>query len=127
MALVLQAWECTKETLCQMGISYTEMIVYHNQDSVYTSYEWTSQLLLKDKLWLSYALRGAKDNPEMESCNRRFKSEVHSLFLEAQGLAELITVVDERMQYYNTERRHSSIGYVPPLMYIKRAWSKGEE
>jgi transposase InsO family protein len=43
-----------------------------------------------------------------------------SLFLEAQSVAELITVVDERMRYYNTRRRHSSIGYVPPLTYIKR-------
>jgi transposase InsO family protein len=125
--LALQAWERAKETFRQMGISYTGMIVHHDRDSVYTGYEWTSQLLLKDKSRLSYALRGAKDNPEMESFNGRFKSEGHSLFLEAQSLAELITVVDERMPYYNTERRHSSIGYVPPLMYIKRARSKGEE
>lgn len=124
--LALQAWERAKETCQQMGISYTGMIVHHDRDSVYTGYEWTSQLLLKDKLRLSYALRGAKDNPEMESFNGRFKSEAHSLFLEAQSLAELITVVDERMRYYNTERRHSSIGYVPPLMYIEHARSKRE-
>lgn len=124
--LALQAWERAKETCQQMGISYTGMIVHHDRDSVYTGYEWTSQLLLKDKLRLSYALRGAKDNPEMESFNGRFKSEAHSLFLEAQSLAELITVVDERMRYYNTERRHSSIGYMPPLMYIKQARSKRE-
>jgi transposase InsO family protein len=126
-ALALQAWERAKETFRQMGISYTGMIVHHDRDSVYTGYEWTSQLLLKDKSRLSYALRGAKDNPEMESFNGRFKSEGHSLFLEAQSLAELITVVDERMRYYNTGRRHSSIGYVPPLMYIKCARSKREE
>jgi transposase InsO family protein len=66
-------------------------------------------------LRVSYALRGAKDNPEMESFRGRFKTEGHSLFLGARSLAELITVVDERMRYYNTERRHSSIGYVPPL------------
>ena len=126
-ALALQAWEYAKRTFQQMGISYVGMIMHHDRDSVYTGYEWTSQLLLKDKSRLSYALRGAKDNPEMESFNGRFKGEGHSLFLEAQSLGELITVVDERMRYYNTERRHSSIGYVPPLMYIKRARSKGEE
>ena len=125
--LALQAWKRAQETFRQTGISYTGLIVHHDQDSVYTGYEWTSQLLLKDKSRLSYALRGAKDNPEMESFNGRFKTEGHSLFLEAQSLGELSTVVDERMRYYNTERRHSSIGYVPPLMYIKRARSKGEE
>ena len=126
-ALALQAWEYAKWTFQQMDISYVGMIMHHDRDSVYTSYEWTSQLLLKDKSRLSYALRGAKDNPEMESFNGRFKTEGHSLFLEAQTLGELITVVDERMRYYNTERRHSSIGYVPPLMYIKRGRSKEEE
>ncbi len=126
-ALALQAWDHAKRTLQQMGISYVGMIMHHDRDSVYTGYEWTSQLLLQDKSRLSYALRGAKDNPEMESFNGRFKSEGHSLFLEAQSLAELITVVDERMRYYNTVRRHSSIGYVPSLTYIKRARSKREE
>jgi hypothetical protein len=38
----------------------------------------------------------------MESFNGRFKGEGHSLFLEAQSLGELVTVVDERMRYYNT-------------------------
>ncbi len=126
-ALALQAWEHAKRTFQQLGISHVGMIMHHDRDSVYTGYEWTSQLLLKDRSRLSYALRGAKDNPEMESFNGRFKGEGHSLFLEAQSLAELVTVVDERMRYYNTERRHSSIGYVPPLTFIKRARSKGEE
>ena len=72
---------------------------------------------------LSYALRGAKDNPEMESFNGRFKTEGHSLFLKAQAIDDLIAVVDNRMCYYNTERRHSSIGYVPSLTYIERVRS----
>jgi putative transposase len=51
----------------------------------------------------------------MESFNGRFAGEGHSLFLQAQSLDELVTVTDDRMDYYNTERRHSSIGYVPPF------------
>lgn len=122
-ALALQAWEHAKKTLQQLGVSCEGMIVHHDQDSVYTGYEWTSQLLLKDKSRLSYALGGAKDNPEMESFNGHFKGEGHSLFLEAQSLDELITVVNDRMRYYNTVRRHSAIGYVPPLTYIERTRS----
>jgi len=121
--LVLQAWEHSKQTCQQLEVHYGGVIMHHDRDPVYTGYEWTSQLLLKDKLRLSYALRGAKDNPEMESFNGRFKTEGHSLFLEAQTIDDLIVVVDNRMCYYNTERRHSSIGYVPPLTYIERVRS----
>jgi len=97
------------------------MIIHHDQDAVFTSYDWTGQLLLKERCtgrlmpW-----EGAKDNPEMESFNGRFKEENHSLFLDAQSLIELKVVVDERMEYYNTERRHSSIDYLSPLTYIER-------
>ncbi len=125
--LALRAWKRAKETFQELHISFEKMIVHHDQDSVYTSYEWTSQLLLKDKARLSYALRGAKDNPAMESFNGRFKDENHSLLLEAHNLDELVEVVDRRMTYYNTERRHSSIDYLPPVTYIERVRSDSEE
>jgi len=119
-ALALQAWGRAKVTLRQLDIPHAGMIMHHDRDPVFTSYAWTSQLLLEDGLRVSYALRGAKDNPGMESFNGRFKTEGHSLFLEAQTIDELIAVADERMCYYNTERRHSSIGYMSPLAYIER-------
>jgi transposase InsO family protein len=119
-ALALQAWEQAKATLQQLGIHYEGMIMHHDQGSAFISYDWTSQLLVKDKVRLSYALRGAKDNPEMESFNGHFKSEALSLFLDTQTLDELVTVVNEQMRYYNIERRHSSIGYLAPVAYIQR-------
>ena len=59
----------------------------------------------------------------------RFRSNSSSgYFFDCQvGTFSIDKNMDERMRYYNTERRHSSIDYVPPLMYIKRARSKGEE
>lgn len=119
-ALALQAWEHAKATLRRLGVCYTGMIMHHDQGSAFISYEWTSQLLLADKVHVSYALRGAKDNPEMESFNGHFKNEALSLFSDAQTLGDLVAVVDERMRYYNTERRHSSIDYLAPLAYIQR-------
>jgi putative transposase len=119
-ALALQAWAQAKATLHRLGVQYEGMIMHHDQGSAFISYEWTSQLLLEDKVRLSYALRGAKDNPEMESFNGHFKNEALSLFLDTQSLDELVAVVDERMRYYNTERRHSSIGYLAPVAYIQR-------
>ena len=121
--LALQAWEKAKATFQKLSIAHAGMIMHHDRDPVFTGYAWTAQFILKDMLRLSYALRGAKDNPEMESFNSRFKAEGHSLFLNARTLADLIAVVDQRMAYYNTERRHSSIGYVPPLTYVERLHS----
>lgn len=118
--LALLAWKRAKATFRQLDISYAGMIVHHDQDAVFTSYEWARQLVLEDGVRLSFTLRGFKDNPEMESFNGRFKEEGRSLFLNAQNLDELVEVVDQRMVYYNTERRHSSIGYVPPVTYIQR-------
>lgn len=124
--LALLAWERAKEVFQQLDIPCAEMIVHHDQDAVFTGYEWARRLVLEDSVRLSFTLRGFKDNPEMESFNGRFKEENHSLFLEAQTLDKLIEVVDERMRYYNEKRRHSSIGYVSPRAYIERARSGRE-
>jgi putative transposase len=121
--LALQAWQRTKRSLKRYGLATEGLIVHHDQDPVYTGYVWTSQLLLKDKVQLSYALEGAKDNPTMESFNSRFKAESHSLFLEATDLANLEKLVAAQMRYYNTQRRHSSLGYLSPLAFLKKHWS----
>ena len=97
--------------------------MHHGQGSAFVSYNWTGQLLLKDDVRPSYAVNGAKDNPEMESFNIHFKGENSSLFLEAQTLSELISVVDAQVQYYNIHRRHSGLGYVSLLEYIDRTRS----
>jgi transposase InsO family protein len=126
-ALALRAWQRAKQTFQQLDIPYAGMIVHHDQDAVFTGYEWARQLIVKDGVRLSFTLRGFKDNPEMESFNGRFKEENRSLLLEAQTLDELMEVVDQRMDYHNVERRHSSIGYVSPVAYIERVRSGLEE
>lgn len=117
--LALAAWGRAKATFEELGIDLEGVIVHHDQDPVFTGYGWTSQLLLEDHVRLSYALNGAKDNTEMESFFSRFKNENHSLFAAAQGPGPLGVLVDERMQYFNRERRHSSLGYVAPLSYVE--------
>ena len=122
-ALALQAWQRAKQTFRRYGIACEGMIVHHDQDAVYTGYAWTGQLLLNDKVQLSYALDGAKDNPTMESFNSRFKAEGHSLFLDAADGGQLQQVVAQQMTYHNTKRRHSSLSYLSPLAYLKKVWS----
>jgi putative transposase len=117
-SLALDAWEQARDTLRYRGVDLESVTVHHDQDPVFTSYGWTDQLLLKDHVRVSYALNGARDNPEMEAFNSRFKTENRSLFLDAQTLDELQAIVSERMDYYNSERRHSSIAYQAPVVFI---------
>ncbi len=117
--LALTAWEHAKQAFRTYGIAHRGLIVHHDQDGVYTGYAWTSRLLLKEGVRLSYALHGAKDNPEVEAFFSRFKAENRSQLLEAADMAELCRVVAGRMDYYNSERRHSSLGYVSPLAYLR--------
>ena len=104
------------------------MIITSNESfldwgEVFTGYG-PARLLLKDLVRVSYALHGARDNPEMEGFNSRFKTESRSLFFGAQTLDQLRAVVAERMAYYNRERRHSSIGYRAPATFVAtlRPW-----
>ncbi|MCQ3972374.1 MAG: IS3 family transposase [Anaerolineae bacterium] len=119
--LALKAWKKAKQTFKHYQIPIKGLIIHHDQDSVYTGYGWSGQLLREDKVRLSYALQGAKDNPAMESFNGRFKGEAPSLFLEAADLAQLQQTVDQRIRYYNTQRRHSSLDYQTPLTFLKQA------
>ncbi len=121
--LALAAWDAAVERLRELGIELEGLIVHHDRDPVFTSYAWTSRLLLDDRVRVSYALGGAKDNTEMESFNGRFKTENRSLLREAGNLEELIEIVNDRMRYYNEERRHSALGNQAPLAWL-RSWLK---
>jgi hypothetical protein len=69
---------------------------------------------------LSYAQGGAKDNPEIEGFFSRIKSKGRSLLLNAQSLAELVEIVDQRMRFHNANHLHSSSGYRSPLNFIQQ-------
>lgn len=118
-ALALAAWRRARRWL-RHGFPIAGLIVHHDQGSVYTGYGWTGQLLLGDRARLSYALNGCRDNPEMESFHSRFKTENRSLLLDAQSLADLTRVVDQRMTHYNGRRRHSALGNQAPLTFLAR-------
>jgi putative transposase len=117
-ALALAAWRRARRWLRRRQVPVAGRIVHHDRDPVYTGYGWTGQLLVRDHVRLSYALRGCRDNPEMESFHSRFKSENRSLFLDAPSLADLRRLVGQRITYYNGRRRHSSLGNQPPLTYL---------
>ena len=118
--LALQTWRQARETMRQLGIEPTGMVMHQDQDSVYTSYAWTARLLLRDHLQVSYSLDGARGNTEMESFISRFKNENRSLLFDAPTIEALERVVNVRMRYYNEVRRHSSLDNQPPLKWLER-------
>jgi transposase InsO family protein len=123
-ALALQAWHQSKELLRQLGIESAGIVMHHDQDPVYTSYDWTGRLLLRDHLQISYTLDGARGNTEMEAFISRFKNENRSLLLDAPTIEALDKVVNERMRYYNEVRRHSVLDNQPPRKWLE-CWLRG--
>jgi transposase InsO family protein len=117
--LAVKAWTRTKRTLKKFRGSTKDFILHHDQDPVYTGYQWLRQLAVKSGVKISYTLRGFKDNQEMESFNSRFKNENRSLFLDCETLEELKKTIDKQMIYYNTKRRHSSLDNQAPLIFLK--------
>jgi transposase InsO family protein len=109
-----------------LGVDLNGRIIHHDQDSVYTSYRWLRAILLEDGMRISCPENGAKGNPWIESLWRRTKTEIGSRIAEAQSLPALREVLNGRFQYYNQERRHSSIGYGPPREHLKNALSTSE-
>ena len=105
--------------LRKLGWSTAGVIVRHDQDPVLTSYRWVEQLLLRDGTKISYALRGAKDNPEMEPFNSRLKNENRSLVADAKSVEQLRSLISERQDHYNRSRRHSVLGNQTPWFFLK--------
>jgi transposase InsO family protein len=118
--LALRAWRRARQRLRRLGVPIRGMILHHDRDSVYTSDRWVRSLLIQDGVRLSYALRGAKDNPAMESWHGRLKQENAGLFAEAPTLDELEVVVGARIRYYTARRRHSTLGNIAPRTYVRR-------
>jgi len=101
--LALRCWEAAKESLAKAGRDPQGLIVHH---------------LIEDGVVVSYCERGTKDNPWMESFWAHFKGENVSLFLDAVTFEELERVIGTQIWCYNHERRHSRLGYRPPLEYL---------
>lgn len=118
-AAALKAWAKAKKLRHRWGLKNAGVIMHHDLGATYTSWSWLRRLLSGDKARVSWALRGARDNPEMESFNSHFKQENRSLFWECESFEELLAVVADRIRYYNYHRRHAALKNQRPIGYIK--------
>lgn len=60
------------------------------------------------------------ENPFIESFNGTFRTECLNRWLFADG-QEAQTIIEQWRQEYNHHRPHSSLGYVPPAAFAKKA------
>lgn len=119
-ALALTAWKRAKKMRRRVRMIINGTIVHHDLGAAYTSYAWLKQTTVTDKTKASYALRGCQDNQEMESFNSRFKEENRDLFWECETFEQLAAMVNQRIHYYNYQRRHSTLGNATPIEYLKK-------
>lgn len=125
--MAIEAVDSLREGMASLGSAdLSGVIVHHDKDSVYTSYAWLERLLLGEEARLSYAERGAKDNPWIESFWGRFETENGELILEAKTLEEVRVIVGEQLDYYNRRRRHSALDYRVPYEVVLEA-TTGED
>lgn len=117
--LALGAWKKAWSTLKRLALKIEGIIIHHDQDGVFIGHKWLNQVMIKDKLQISFSLDGAKGNVYMESFNGRFKEENRLLFWDQEDLESLRKVVKSRMKYYNYVRRHSALDYKSPMKYLK--------
>jgi putative transposase len=83
--LALEAWRNARKTLQRYGRKTEGLIVHQDQDGVYFGHGWLYELVVRDKVRVSYSENGAKGNVHMESFNGRFKSENSLLFCLRKG------------------------------------------
>ena len=124
--VALRCWEQAKERIVQLGGQVSGIIVHHDQDPVFTSHAWLRKLRIEDAVEISFSEYGARGNPWIESLWGRMKVETESLIHQAETLEELKRVIDDRFEYYNRRRRHSSIGHRRPEEYAKEKLNTGE-
>jgi len=116
--LALEALSMAAATLANVGLILDGRIIHHDQDTVYTGYRWLRAVLITHRARISFSENGAKGNTTMESFNSRFKGENASLFHEAANIWELGRLIAQQMEYHNSRRRHSTLGYTAPMNYI---------
>ena len=63
----LKAIKRAATTLKELGHSFKDKIIHHDQDPVYTGYKWMREVLINQKARISYSENGAKGNVFVES------------------------------------------------------------
>jgi putative transposase len=118
--LALESWQRVRRFFEQAERELAGLVIHTDQDSVFKSYDWLRAVMAEDWCVVSFSEDGARGNVWIESVWSKFCLENHSLLIEAATIPELVAVIDDRMRYYNRDRRHSSLDNQPPIVYAQR-------
>jgi len=117
--LVLDSLEMARLTIRNLiGKILKKPILHQDRGSQYTSHAYVQAALT----WttLSYSNPGTPThNPGQESFFGRFKDQWKEEIAEIETFEELEKFVENKIKYYNEERRHTSIGLVSPSKFTK--------
>jgi len=117
--LVLNSLEMARITIRRLiGKIITKPIQHQDRGSQYTSHAYVQAALT----WttLSYSdPETPTHNPGQESFFGRFKDEWKTEITEIETFEELEKFVQNKINYYNEERRHTSIGLISPSKFTK--------
>ncbi len=117
--LVLDSLEMARTRIRQLiGKIIKKPIQHQDRGSQYTSHAYVQTALNWTRL--SYSSPGTPtDNPGQESFFGRFKDQWKDEILEIKTFDELEKFVRKKIEYYNYERRHTSIALVSPWNFTK--------
>jgi transposase InsO family protein len=116
--LVLASFKRAVKTIKKKFKQSLKNILSHSdQGSQLTSHNYV-ETVLKTGMILSYSTPGTPtENAGQESFFGRFKDENKDLFLEMETFAELEKLINQRINYYNNKRLHTSLKLQSPKKF----------
>lgn len=118
-SLVIQSLVMARKTIKDLIGRLSIKPLYHqDRGTQYTSHQYVQAVLTHGII--SYSDPGTPThNPGQESFFGRFKDEWKEEILEIETFEDLEKFVKAKINYYNQERRHTSIGLVAPCTFTK--------
>lgn len=118
-SLVIKSLEMARSTIKQLvGSIKIKPLQHQDRGSQYTSHAYVQAALSWTRL--SYSNPGTPThNPGQESFFGRFKDQWKDEIAEIETFEELEKFVKAKINYYNYERRHTSIGNISPYKFTK--------
>lgn len=120
-SLVIKSLEKSRESIKKLigeTSNKDKPLLHQDRGSQYTSHQYVQTAL--DWTTLSYSNPGTPThNPGQESFFGRFKDQWRDEIAEIETFETLEKFVQSKINYYNYERRHTSIGLISPYKFTK--------
>ncbi|GCD99136.1 IS3 family transposase [Embleya hyalina] len=103
-------------------------LVHHsNRGSQYVSIRYTERLADVGAAASVGSAADSYDNAMAEALNGTFKAELIEMQGPWRDFAQVERAVSEWVTWYNDERLHSAIDYMPPVEYEQQHWAEQEQ